>query len=85
METATSEKLYNSADDEELKRFCKIFAVAQSNMIYRILSAKDKAEMMERIKEETEVLMPKMRLAGTRGGEKCGDGQVWDEALQKCV
>lgn len=80
MEAATNEKLNDWADSEELKRFCIIFGVRQSNAIYRILSANDKAEMIERVKEETKSIKLSMR-----GGGKCSDGKVWDEARQECV
>ncbi len=80
MEAATSEKLNYWADSEELKRFCIICGVRQSNAIYRILSANDKAEMIERVIEETESIKLSMR-----GSEKCTDGKVWDEARQQCI
>jgi hypothetical protein len=80
MDAAPSENSNTMADNYELKRLCIIFGVTQSNTLYRILSANDKAEMMERINQETESL--KLAL---RGGEKCEDGKVWDEVRQQCV
>ncbi len=80
MENAASENLNNLSDSEELKRFCTVFGVMQSNTIYRILSGNDKAGMIERVIEETENI--KLNL---RGSEKCENGQVWDEARGICV
>lgn len=80
MNEAASETLNNYADSEELKRFCTVMGVAHSNALYRILSAKDDAEMLERIKEETSGVMKL-----TRGEGKCGVGQIWDEVNHVCV
>ncbi len=76
MEEATSVKLTNHAGSEELKRFCTVMGVAQSNALYRILSAKDDAEMLERLKEETTGVLKSNRSAENRGAEKCADGQI---------
>ena len=80
MNEAASEVLNNYADSEELKRFCTVMGVVHSNALYRILSAKDDAERLERTKKETSNFT-----AASRGAAKCADGQIWDEARQVCV
>lgn len=80
MEAAASMDLNATEKNQELKRLCITFGVTQSNALYRILSANDKAEMQKRIIEETENL----ELA-LRGSGKCPVGTVWDEARQECV
>ncbi len=80
MNEAASEALNNYADSEELKRFCTVMGVVHSNALYRILSANDDAERLERTKKETSNFT-----AASRGVAKCTDGKIWDEARQECV
>jgi len=70
----------NYADSEELKKFCIIMGIAHSNALYRILSAKDDGEMLERIKDETSGITK-----SSRGADKCNVGQIWDAAKGVCV
>jgi len=80
MNEAANEALNNNADSEELKRFCTVMGVVHSNALYRILSANDDAERLERTKKEISNFT-----AASRGAAKCADGQIWDEARQVCV
>ncbi len=80
MDAATSMNTNEAEENNKLKRFCIVFGVTQSNTLYRILRSNDKAEMMERITQETESLE-----RASRGSGKCPVGTVWDEARQECV
>lgn len=80
MDATTNESSNNyAAENEELKRLCTVFGVRQSNMLYHLLSAKDDAEKLERIKETTRII------GLERGGDKCEAGQIWDEVHGVCV
>jgi hypothetical protein len=82
MNNATSEQLEKLTEDEnrELRRFCTLYGVQQSNLMFDLLTAKDKDAMFEVIRELTTDI-----IKNERGGAKCTPPQVWDKALQACV
>lgn len=71
------------AKSEEMITFYHTLAAVQTNAIFRIMSGTTEVHMKNLAKQETELLRGLMRHKGE--GDKCGDGQVWDESLGRCV
>jgi len=78
MEATSTEYTTAGAEDAELKRLCAVFAVSQSNRLYRLLKAKNFAEATAQILREERI-----RLEG-RGGDKCQEGTILNQATGKC-
>lgn len=70
------------AKSEEMITFYRTLAAVQTNAIFRIMSGTTAVEMRNLAKQETELLRGLMT---NKGGDKCGDGQVWDASLGRCV
>ncbi len=81
MAEAKTETTNNVAESEELRGFYRALAAVQTNSIFRVMSAEDEEQMKRRAVEVTNHLV---KIANANGGEKCGNGTIWNPITGRC-
>jgi hypothetical protein len=78
----------NSAEDRklaespEMSNLFRVLAIANANVVHRVMKPTSTAKKIERATMEIRRLVSEANLAGNH---KCPPGTIWDESLRRCV
>ena len=79
---ATKTETYDAALDQEMHKFYRAFAVAQTNMILHLTAARDSDDLRIRAAEVTQQLGT--IVIKNERGDKCERGTIYNPITREC-